>query len=378
MFYYAKELVQQLQRSKSIAIYGAGIVGKAAANCLMSEPYNLKIDCFLVSDLAGNPKKINGIPVICLQDGKRKYNNATVLVAVLEKYLDEIISSLTAAGFENVISLGFESDLWSEVRGNAYRFMYEKAGKKYCILEEELKKIPDKNMPPATENVHIYMAKCHVDKPISNDSSEYDWEIPIQVGAALTDQVISDVRDNTGEHISEKNRQYCELTALYWIWKNDSSKYKGLCHYRRHFDLDEKKLSLLAISDIDVVLTIPIVNYPNVGEMYSYDHSKEDWDVLMEAIGALQPEYIKSAERVQNGTYYYAYNMLIAKEAIFNRYCEWLFPILEYCNKKCGVREDSYQNRYVGFMGERLLSIYFMHNENKYKIAHATKRFLWK
>ncbi len=378
MFYYAKEVVEQLQQSESIVIYGARIVAKEVATTLMAEPYNFKIDCFMVSDLEGNPREINGIPVICLKDGKETYKNATVLIAVLEKYLDDIMFSLEENGFENVIPLGFESDLWSGLRGNSFKYMYEKVEKKYYILEEELQIEVAKDCVGAKGDVHIYMAKCHVDKPISKDLSEYDWEIPIQVGAALTDQVISEIRDNTGVHISNKNKQYCELTALYWIWKNDSSDYKGLCHYRRHFDVDKKMLPLLLQSDIDVVLTIPIFNYPSVGEMYFHDHSKEDWNTLMEAIEILQPDYVKTAERVQNGIFYYAYNMLIAKEDVFNSYCEWLFPILDYCNKKCGIKENPYQNRYVGFMGERLLSIYFLHNEGRYKIAHATKTFLWK
>ena len=378
MFYYAKEFVKQLQQSESIVIYGARIVAKEVSTCLMADPYNFKIDSFIVSSLENNPTELNGVPVINFEDGKKQYLHSTVLVAVLERYLDEICQQLDEAGFKNVIALGFESDLWNEVRGNSYRYLREKEGRPYLTIEEELGKILCTNVSDKNDAVHIYMAKCHVDKPISKDLSEYDWEIPIQVGAALTEEVISDIRDNIGDNISQKNKQYCELTALYWIWKNDISKYKGLCHYRRHFDLDKKMLSQLTESDIDVVLTIPILNFPSVREMYCNYHCKEDWDILMEAIRELQPAYLETANRMQNGVYYYAYNMLIAKEDIFNNYCEWLFPILDYCNRKCGIKEDGYQNRYIGFMAERLLSIYFLHHEEDYKIVHATKTFLWK
>lgn len=37
--------------------------------------------------------------------------------------------------------------------------------------------------------------------------------------------------DNTGDNISLKNANYCELTGLYWAWKNLNADYIGLVHY---------------------------------------------------------------------------------------------------------------------------------------------------
>lgn len=373
--YYAEDVVRRLECSKNIVIYGARIVAREVANCLMGAPYHLTIDCFMVSDMKGNPDSIMGVKVIDIVEGQKQYQNALILVAVMEKYIDEILESLREKGFANVIPLGFESDLWSELRGNYYRELRLNQGEAYKTIEGEMGKRTKKTIDD-TEDIHVYVAKCHVDRVLEKDFSKYDWEIPIQVGAALTDRVICDVCDNQGDNISVKNREYCELTALYWIWKNDHAGFAGLCHYRRHFCLDKEILQKLLGSDIDVVLTIPILNFPNVREVYCHDHIEDDWNVMLEAIENLQPEYKKTADKLQNGVFYYGYNMFIARKEIFDAYCEWLFPILSYCEEKCGRKEDNYQNRYIGFLAERLLSIYFLHNEDKYNIVHARKEFL--
>ena len=372
---YAEETVEKLLRSECVIIYGAGIVAREVANCLMGVPYCLSIERFMVSDRSGNPSELIGIPVIDIEEGKRKYQNALIVVAVMEKYLDDIQNNLRKKHFQNIILFGFESDLWSAIRGNYYRALREKQGKPYLCLEEELMKIKG-NGHPVDSDVHIYRVCSHMDRTLQTDLSEYAWELPIQVGASLSEQKICHICDDRGENISYKNREYCELTALYWIWKNDVSQYAGLCHYRRHFCLNQELLGKLSMSDIDVVLTIPILNFPDVRTTYAYDHIEDDWDTMLRAIEKLQPEYLDVAQRLQNGVFYYAYNMFIARKEILNDYCEWLFPILSYCEEKCGRKEDAYQNRYIGFLAERLMSIYFLYHDNQYKIVHAGKRFL--
>ena len=61
--------------------------------------------------------------------------------------------------------------------------------------------------------------------------------LPIHVGKECSSLQLPYIGDNTGENISIKNPHYCELTAIYWAWKNLSADAIGLVHYRRHFSL---------------------------------------------------------------------------------------------------------------------------------------------
>ena len=94
-------------------------------------------------------------------------------------------------------------------------------------------------MPTDTENekkedIRILVA-CH--KPAY--VPENPLLCPIQVGAALSREHMQGMlHDDEGIHISEKNRSYCELTAIYWAWKNLEADYYGLFHYRRYFSFD--------------------------------------------------------------------------------------------------------------------------------------------
>lgn len=77
------------------------------------------------------------------------------------------------------------------------------------------------------------------------DDSMY---LPVQVGAEDKPD-LGYTRDNTGENISSKNPSFCELTGLYWAWKNLNADYIGLVHYRRHFGRKTKEPLAGVLSD---------------------------------------------------------------------------------------------------------------------------------
>lgn len=192
-----------------------------------------------------------------------------------------------------------------------------------------------------------------------------DYLVPIQVGAALTSERYAAVRDNIGENISEKNPYYCELTALYWAWKNDkTSDIIGLCHYRRKFLFRNAKEIEHCLKKNDVIVPRAYGFRKSLLEEYKESHCEKDLKEVMQVLVKLYPEYRKAAEQVFHQNCLIPYNMMIMRREQFDAYCEWLFSILFCLERKYPVKEErtAYQNRYFGFLAERLENIYLLHN----------------
>lgn len=355
-------MINQVKNINSVIIYGAGLMGRNLCSVLTEKPYGKKILCFIVKSKEGNPDNINGINVIPLNQASA-YKGRPILVALHETHLDGAIRDLKDNGFTKLIPVSFDNDLWCDVREEWIKANY--------IMPFGTEMLRESCEEISNENLHIYVVHSAYDKELTEKTEDKTYEKSIQVGAKLTDKAMFPICDDTGDNISEKNKKYCELTALYWAWKNDTSEYIGLSHYRRKFVLSDGEISSILSGNADIVVTVPVMNLETVKGQYAKDHSEADWNVLGQAIEVLSPEYKDAYDAVSNGTFYFAYNMFIAKREVLNDYCEWLFKILEYCEDKIGSKDDIYQNRYVGFLAERLLTVYIAkHTELKVKVAH--------
>jgi len=190
--------------------------------------------------------------------------------------------------------------------------------------------------------------------------------------------------DNTGEHISHKNPYYCELTGLYWAWKNFKTDYLGLCHYRRYFSSrnsfqikSRKNLKgILGKHEIEEILKDFDIIVPKrrnylietVWSHYQNAHNIKDLEETKLIIKEKYPEYLLSFNSVMSNKKLHLFNMFIMKKVDFDSYCEWLFDILfELENRIDLCSYDSYQKRVFGFLSERLFNVWIHHNRIKTK-----------
>ena len=205
---------------------------------------------------------------------------------------------------------------------------------------------------------------------------------PLFVGGKCGQNSARFLMDNTGEHISEKNPSFCELTGLYWAWKNQffcDSKYVGLVHYRRYFRGNGEKLkgkTILSKKEIlDLLKEYDCIvpkkrNYfiESIYSHYKHAHHIRDLDITKEIIAKDYPEYLLSFERVIMGKTLHLYNMFIMNKHLLDNYCNWLFDILFKLEKQVDITNyDDYQKRLFGFISERLFNVWVLHHRLKIK-----------
>lgn len=185
----------------------------------------------------------------------------------------------------------------------------------------------------------------------------------------IRQKFIIDVKHNE-DNIDFLNPWYCELTGLYYLWKNVNDDIVGLEHYRRYFV--NKNFKLLTENDIKNILKTSDVickkhnfktNLKGYGLFY-----KNKWMGILEHYFNLIAEEDKNfsiflRQRLK-GDYFAQCNMFICKKEIIDNYCDFLFNVLA----KFKSTEFFKINRIIGYLAEITLGPWLEYN--KYKIYY--------
>jgi len=196
--------------------------------------------------------------------------------------------------------------------------------------------------------------------------------IPLHVGRILSKD-LGYMGDHTGDHISHKNSSFCELTGMYWIWKNLKTKDNvGICHYRRYpvnnnnVIMNENEYDSI-LQEYDLITTKKLTLNFSYYEGYAANHNIRDLDVTGEVIRQKYPEYNQSFQNLVHENHTYFGNIIVTSKEIFDRYSEWLFTVLFEVEAQIDISGyDDYHKRVFGFLSEFLLTVWI--DVNKIKV----------
>lgn len=191
------------------------------------------------------------------------------------------------------------------------------------------------------------------------------------------------------DNISSKNDSYCELTVMYWAWKNlktlyPNVKYVGLCHYRRYFAMrnfpfraevakpesdiagfrvDAEKVTRI-LDGGKIILPKQLVFPLSVKTQYCLCHTSEGYTTTENVIRTKFPDYYDDfIDVMERGNKASFLNMFIMKYEDFAEYCEWLFAVLAEVEPQVPYQSyNTYQRRVFAFIAERLLNVYVRKN----------------
>lgn len=213
--------------------------------------------------------------------------------------------------------------------------------------------------------------------------------IPIHVGRARAKRpLIGMIGDDTGDNLSGHNDSYCELTALYWAWKNApaDAEHIGLMHYRRLLDVTGRQRGAVMTevsperlhlpdwcaevedwlsghgTSVDLVLPRPHMMGRTVAGNYAGRHRASDFDTARTIIARDYPDMVAAFDRIAQGRELRLGNLMIMRRSLFDRYCSWLFPILaEVGDTAPNGPASPDQRRFIGYLAERLLTVFAAH-----------------
>lgn len=211
----------------------------------------------------------------------------------------------------------------------------------------------------------------------------------------------TDYCDKNGSNtIFSLNSSYCELTGIYYIWRNlHLPEIIGSAHYRRYLNLipnvskyGEKNL-FLTNEEATSILSSPLQKYYTEKLLTQYDiilphayflpeslkhhyfksHEGLGWDAFINELDNLYGKENHCLEIDRRGFWG---NIFIMKRYLFDKYCEHLFLTIDSTYKKIGyqasIDKARYQpTRYPGYLAERFMTAFINANRLRYYEAES-------
>ena len=211
----------------------------------------------------------------------------------------------------------------------------------------------------------------------------------IRVGNSVGDDVAESrdwLRDDTGENMAAENPWYCELTALYWNWKNMDAGITGLVHYRRFFvncrfgsksiaeDILTGEQVKRILSGHLIILPPKVAKPKGRSSLYRRKPPEEQdrhWVVIESIVKQYYPSYLRAFNHVLYDSHTtYCLNMFITTRELMDEYCEWLFDVLRKYDEVIAGRGESRLPRVDGFLSEVLLQVWVEYRFRRDEIYH--------
>ena len=358
---FKTEWAESLQKYERIMIFGAK--QNAVDTYLDIKRYQRDILCFVVSEQRDNPHELLGKPVKTFEQIEAGCKeNGLVVISHCYNAHDKMKDILAAAGFRHIIGSQQSILAGDNLRKEACAVL----GAQRMTVRELAAQRREHDTKPDIP-ICIYAVTSDRNLHVANRAYTSRYVKYIQAGAALTSRRICDVTDDVGDNISKWNAFFCELTAGYWIYRNDTKNaYVGLCHYSRGFDISDEEIERIAEAGVDVVLPVPHIFRHEMAAMVPSEVA-----VIMEAIERVSPEFTDSARTYFMNRAFIAGNLIFARKEIFCHYYTWLFQVLQECARIKQGNKVKIEERVFGYYGENLMNIFFVHNRERYEIRYS-------
>jgi hypothetical protein len=117
----------------------------------------------------------------------------------------------------------------------------------------------------------------------------------------------------------------------------------------------------------DIILVRPMTFADTIKKQYSIEHDISDYNCIKNIVHEISPEYDDSFLHFFEGNKTISlYCIFIARYELFDKYFEWLFPLLFEAEKRIDFSNyNAYQKRAIAFLAERLLNVYVLHHKLK-------------